>query len=165
MTAPPFRVELLAKHDRSGFDCGVEALNDYFRSRASQDVRRRMSFCYVAVENETQRVAGYYTLAACGVALGDLPAEMARRLPRYPSVPAVRIGRLAVDRRYQGQKLGGVLLYDAIDRTRRSGVAAFAVIVDAKDDKAVAFYEHYGFVRFRDAERTLFLAIGEAMKR
>lgn len=165
MTTAPFRVELLEKHDRSGFDCGVEPLDDYFRSRVGQDMRRRVSFCYVAIENATDRVAGYYTLAACGVALRDLPHEIARKLPRYPSVPAVRIGRLAVDRQYQGRKLGGVLLYDAIDRTCRSGIAAYAVIVDAKDERAAAFYEHHGFTRFRDSERTLFLPIGEALRR
>lgn len=162
---PPFRIELLGQHDRRRFDCGVAALNDYLRTRASQDVRRRVSYCYVAIEEASGRVAGYYTLAACGIALGDLPESVIRRLPRYPTVPAVRIGRLAIDRNFQGRRLGGALLFDAIERTCKSGVAAFAVVVDAKDDRAVAFYEHYGFQRFEALKRTLFLPIGEALKR
>ncbi len=162
---PPFRIELLGSHDRKPFDCGVEALNDYFRAGVSQDVRRRVALCYVAIEEATDRVAGYYTLAAAGVALGDLPQATVKRLPRYPTVPAVRIGRLAVDRAFHGRKLGGVLLFDAIRRTCDSGIAAFAVIVDAKDDKAAAFYKHHGFLPLESSGRTLFLPIGDALKR
>ena len=165
MTPPPFRIELLADHDRADFDCGVDPLNEYFRTRVGQDTRRRVSFCYVAVENVSNRVAGYYTLSATGVALTALPPETTKRLPRYPTIPAVLIGRLAVDRRYQSRKLGGALLFDAIKRTIRSGIAAFAVIVDAKDDMAVAFYERYGFQRFGDLERRLFLPSSDALKR
>ena len=162
---PPFRIELLGQQDRKSFDCGAEALNEYFRTRVSQDVRRRVSLCYVAIEEATNRVAGYYTLAACGIALGDLPEAITKRLPRYPTVPAIRIGRLAIDRDFQGRKLGGVLVFDTIDRTCKSGIAAFAVVVDAKDDRAVAFYEHHGFQRLDEMKRTLFLPIGEALKR
>ena len=165
MTPPPFRIELLADHDRADFDCGADPLNGYFLTRVGQDTRRRVSFCYVAVENASNRVAGYYTLSATGVALTALPAKTTKRLPRYPTIPAVLIGRLAVDRRYQGHKLGGALLFDAIKRTISSGIAAFAVIVDAKDDTAVAFHERYGFQRFRDLERKLFLPISDALKR
>lgn len=162
---PPFRIELLGEHDRQGFDCGVEGLNEYFRIRVSQDVRRRVSLCYVVIEVATNHIAGFYTLAATGVALGDLPEPVTKRLPRYPSVPAVRIGRLAIDRIFQGRKLGGALLFDAIDRTIKSGIAAFAIVVDAQDDRAVAFYEHHGFQRFEDRKKTLFLPIGDVLKR
>jgi ribosomal protein S18 acetylase RimI-like enzyme len=155
----PFRIDLLDQHDRKDFDCGNPALTDYFQLRASQDVRRRIAFCYVAVDLATDRVAGFYTLAACGIMLSDLPATTAKRLPRYPSIPAVRIGRLAVDRRFQGNRLGGALLYDGLSRTAKSGVAAFAVIVDAKDEQAVGFYEHHGFRRLETRQLTLFLPI------
>lgn len=145
MTAP-FRVEVLGPGvTRETFSCGVEALDQYLVRQASQDVRRRVSACYVAVEVTSSRIAGYYTLAAGGVPLNDLPPELTQRLPRYPSVPVARIGRLAVDRAFQGRKLGGALLADAAVRASRSELAAFALVVDAKDEAAAAFYLHHGF--------------------
>ena len=136
-----FRVEVLgAHHVRDSFSCGVEALDSYFARQATQDVRRRASACYVAVETNSGTVAGYYTLAAGGVPITDLPEAMTKRLPRYPSVPVARVGRLAVDRSFHGQKLGGALLADAAIRAARSEVAIFALVVDAKDDVAEAFY-------------------------
>lgn len=164
MSAQPFRLERLAGHDRRDFDCGVESLNRYLQSQAGQDVRRRASTCFLAIEAATERIAGYYTLAATGVALTELPNAASRRLPRYPTIPAVLVGRLAVDTRFQGQKLGGALLFDAIKRTILSEIAVFAVVVDAKDDRAVSFYERYGFLRFNSLERKLFLPIGDALK-
>ena len=108
-----FRVEVLgAGHARDGFSCGAEALDIYFARQATQDVRRRASACYVAVEVGSGKVAGYYTLAAGGVPLTDLSEAMSKRLPRYPSVPVARVGRLAVDQAFHGQKLGGALLAD-----------------------------------------------------
>lgn len=127
-------------------------------------MRRRVSFCYVAVDCVDNRIAGYYTLAAGSVALHGLPAATVRKLPRYPTVPVVRIGRLAVDARDQGRRLGGALLMDAIARTCRAEIAAFAVIVDAKDDRAAEFYEHHGFRRFESAPLMLFLPISDALR-
>ena len=148
MTAA-FRLEVLrANHARDGFSCGIDALDDYFARLVTQDVRRRASSCYVAVEAKTGKVAGYSTLAAGGVPLTDLPEALIKRLPRYPSVPVARIGRLAVDKAFHGKKLGGALLADAAIRAMRSDVAVFALVVDAKDDVAEAFYLHHGFERF-----------------
>lgn len=145
MTAS-FRLEVLgAQHDRARFKCGVAALDGYFRTQATQDARRRASACYVAVQDETNAVAGYYTLAAGSVPLTDLPESLSKRLPRYPSVPVARVGRLAIDQAFQGRKLGAALLADAALRALRSEVAVFALVVDAKDDAAVAFYRHHGF--------------------
>ncbi len=159
MTAA-FRLEVLGpNHARDGFACGVEALDAYFASHATQDVRRRASACYVALEASTGRVAGYYTLAAGGVPLTDLPEALAKRLPRYPSVPVARIGRLAIDKAFQGQKLGGALLADAAMRAVRSEVAVFALVVDAKDDAAEAFYRHHGFDRFGTKARQLIVSL------
>ncbi len=84
------------------------------------------------------------------VPLGELPDDVAKQLPRYPQVPVVHIGRLAVDRKYQGHKLGGSLLADAMARSIESEIAAYAVVVDAKDKNAVAFYEHFGFLPLTD---------------
>jgi ribosomal protein S18 acetylase RimI-like enzyme len=97
------------------------------------------------VDDASGRVAAYYTLAAGSVLLSGLPEDLARRLPRYPSVPIVRLGRLAVDRSFQGCKLGGSLLADAAVRALRSEIGVFALVVDAKDDAAAAFYRHHGF--------------------
>lgn len=165
MKAQPFRIERLADHDRTAFDCGVPALDQYLRTQAGADRRRRVSFCYLAIDNQTDRVAGYYTLSATGVPLTALPRATTKRLPRYPTVPAVLVGRLVVDRRDQGRKLGGVLLVDAIKRTVASGIAAFAIIVDAKDKRAAAFYERFGFQQFADHERRLFLPLSDTLKR
>ena len=159
MTAA-FRLEVLgAGHARDGFACGVEALDAYFTRQASQDVRRRASACFVAVEASTGKVAGYYTLAAGGVPLTDLPVALIKRLPRYPSVPVARVGRLAVDKTFHGKKLGGALLADAAIRAMRSEVAVFALVVDAKDDAAEAFYLHHGFERFGTKVRQLIVSL------
>jgi GNAT superfamily N-acetyltransferase len=155
-----FRLEVLgASHGRDGFACGVEALDVYFRRQVTQDVRRRASACYVAVEAKTDKVAGYYTLAAGGVPLTDLPEALTKRLPRYPSVPVARVGRLAVDKTFQGKKLGGALLADAAIRAMRSEVAVFALVVDAKDDAAEAFYLHHGFERYGAKGRQLIVSL------
>ncbi len=148
MTAP-FIVEPLAPgHDRTEFTCGVDALDRYFRSQAGQDVRRRTTACFVAREIATGTIAGFYTLAAGGILLAEMPAPLARRLPRYPSVPVARLGRLAVALAYHGRKLGGALLWDAVDRATRSEIAVYALVVDAEDEQAESFYRHHGFVAF-----------------
>ena len=148
MTDHPFEIRLLGKEDRSDFCCGSEPLDRYFKTQASQDVRRRVSVCYVALEKATGRIAGFYTLSAADVPVSDLPSDVARRLPRYPSVPAARIGRLAIDQRFQGRRLGGALLLNAAMRALRSEIAVFVLVVDAKDDEAAAFYRHHGFSAF-----------------
>lgn len=160
MTAPFVIAPLDAEHDRSDFDCGVAALDRYLKAQAGQDVRRHIANCFAACPAQARTVTGYYMLSAASIAIGELSDDDARRLPRYPVVPAARIGRLAIDRRYQGQGLGAALLYDAIDRALRSDAAVFAVLVDAKDDKAGAFYMHHGFTPFRSQARTLYLPIG-----
>ena len=159
MTAP-FRVEVLGlAHDRGAFSCGVEALDHYHVRQASQDIRRRVSACYVAVEIASGKIAGYYTLAAGGVPLIDLPEALSKRLPRYPSIPVARIGRLAVDQTFHGKKLGGALLADAAMRATRSEVAVFALVVDAKDDTAEAFYRHHGFQVFGRGTKQLIASL------
>jgi len=160
VTSPQFIVQALNPSDnRAGFSSGVEALDRYFRQQVTQDIRRRVTACYVAIERQTGKIAGYYTLSAVGVPLDHLPEQLARRLPRYPSVPVARLGRLAVDQAYRGRGLGGALLWDAIARSLRSEVAVFALVVDAKDNEAEAFYRHYGFVSFGERSRQLVLPL------
>jgi ribosomal protein S18 acetylase RimI-like enzyme len=146
---------------RQGFCSGVVPLDRYFRERVSQDVRRRITSCFVALSPDG-RIAGFYTLAAASVMLTDLPEPLARKLPRYPTVPAIRMGRLAVDRAARNRGLGAALLADALSRSIDSGVAAFALVVDAKDEAATAFYRYHGFVPLADSPRTLFLPLATA---
>lgn len=160
-----FRVELMGNHDRSQFDCGVDALNNYLQKQARQDIRRRVTACYLLVEIETDNIAGFYTLAAGSVLLDDLPEMRRKKLPRYPTVPVVRMGRLAIDKKFQGRKLGGVILFDAVQRIAISEIGAHAIIVDAKDEVAAAFYRHHGFEAFASNPLLLFLTIGDGLKR
>jgi GNAT superfamily N-acetyltransferase len=155
-----FIVEPLGpSHDRTEFACGVDALDRYFREQAGQDVRRRVTACFVAREIVTDRIAGFYTLAAGGILLAQMPVRLAKRLPRYPAVPVARLGRLAVASACHGRKLGGALLWDAVERATRSEVAVYALVVDAKDQQAESFYLHHGFVPFGDTRRTLILPL------
>jgi ribosomal protein S18 acetylase RimI-like enzyme len=153
-----------AAHDRSGFSCGVSALDRYFRELAMQDIRRRVSNCFVVLDQDGG-IAGYCTLAATSLPLPEISAEHARRLPRYTALPAVLIGRLAVDRAFQGRGIGGAMIVDAISRAVRAEPAIFALIVDAKDAAALAFYEHLGFQQFVSRPVSQYLPIAEAVRR
>jgi GNAT superfamily N-acetyltransferase len=158
-----FAIEPLgAAHDRKAFSCGVAPLDRYLREHATQDIRRRISNCFVALD-AAGAIAGYYTLAATGLPLDALPADQAARLPRYKLLPAVLVGRLAVDQRFRGRRLGSALVIDAVRRTAGADPAAYAVVVDAKDDAAVAFYQHLGFQRFANRPLSLFLPISTAL--
>jgi predicted GNAT family N-acyltransferase len=139
---------LSAHHDRLSFACGVDPLDRYLQSQAGQDARRRVSNCFVVLAPATNVVAGYYTLSVTSVKLTDLSQSYAERLPRYPLVPAARVGRLTIDVRFTGHKLGAALLYDAMDRASLSAPAVFALVVDAKDETAARFYRHFGFLPF-----------------
>ena len=150
MTA--FSVIPLDGRDRSGFACGSIPLDRYFQTQATQDMRRRIAACYIAVERETDVLAGFYTLSAADIPVTDLPPDIVKRLPRYPTLPAARVGRLAVDTRFKRQGLGGALLADAVLRAAASEVAVFAMVVDAKDASAEAFWRHHGFVAYGSAE-------------
>lgn len=162
MSGAAFRVAPLdpAQHRRA-FNSGSEPLDRYFRQQVTQDIRRRVAACFVALTRE-DRIAGYYTLASASVLLAELPEQLCKKLPRYPSVPAVRMGRLAVDLDFKGQGLGGTLLADALARVIRSEIAAYALVVDAKDDTAAAFYRHHGFIETAGEPPTLFLPLASA---
>lgn len=138
MSQAPFRAAPLdTTHDRSVFKSGAGPLDRYFHQQVSQDIRRRVTACFVALDvAQSPRIAGFCTLASSSVLLADLPPETGKKLPRYPSVPAVRMGRLAVDENFKGQGLGSALLVDAL---ARAGIAALALVVDAKDDAAARF--------------------------
>ena len=145
------------RFDRQGFDCGNEALNRYLKQQLSQDVKRRLAVAYVLVEAD--KVIGFYTLSASAVDVSDLTDLMVKKLPKYPLMPVSLIGRLAVDKTYQGQGLGDLLLMDALYRCKVSAeqVASLAVVVDAIDVKAEAFYQSYGFEILKNGQLLLFM--------
>lgn len=161
----PFRVEpLAAEHDRVAFSCGEPALDVYFRTQVTQDVRRHITNCFIAIDVATEIVAGFYTLSAASIPVRGLPPGLTKRLPRYPVLPAVRIGRLAVATQFRGRKLGAALLADAAERALGAAPASFTLLVDAKNDVAVAFYEHHGFVRLASQPQSLFLPLATIAK-
>jgi GNAT superfamily N-acetyltransferase len=110
---------------------------------------------------EDGSLAGYYTLSSTAVKLPELPQTLARKLPRYPLVPATLLGRLAIDRRHRGKGYGRFLLADALYRALRSEIASFAVIVEAKDENAKQFYLRESFIPFPDQPRKLFRSMAD----
>jgi GNAT superfamily N-acetyltransferase len=164
-TALALRVEPLSdRHDRAGFASGVEPLDRYLREQAGQDARRRIASCFVLVAGNDPAPIGFYTLAATSVALAELPEALAKRLPRYPVVPATLMGRLAVDAARHGQGHGELLLFDAFARALRNEIASYAFVVDAKDDKAAQFYARYRFIPVVAGGRRLFVPMAEIAK-
>ncbi len=161
-----FSIETLASsHDRKSFSCGVSALDRYLHQLAGQDARRRFANCFVAIERTSGTIAGFYTLSAASVPTAELPAEVTSRLPHYASFPAALIGRLAVDHRFRGQRVGAILLLDAADRAIDSAPAVFALLVDANDEAAASFYRHFEFLPLRNKPMTFFLPISSLERR
>lgn len=161
-----FIVEPLAKHHkRTGFSCGIDPLDRYLKTQASQDAKRGVAapFAVVTLDND---VIGYYTLSAFSIELAVLPPAQAKKLPKYPTVPATLLGRLAVDQNHRGLGVGELLLMDALSRSYRatSEIASYAVVVDAKNDAAIAFYHRYDFIQFPDRPNRLFLPMNVIAK-
>jgi GNAT superfamily N-acetyltransferase len=151
------KIEALASHhDRDSFTCGVDSLDRYLRTQASKDVRRKANGVFILVEPDKPYVVlGYYTLCATGVAPGHVPATARKHIPRYPLVSATLVGRLAVSEARQGERLGAMLLADAVQRACASAatVGSSMLVVDAISERAAAFYEGNGFARLPDSLR------------
>ena len=150
-----------SKHDRTGFQCGVEALDRYFKNQARQDIRRRISRVFVATKPDNPKVViGYYRLSTLSIELNQLPERLARKLPKHP-VPTALIGRLAVSNPAQRRGVGKMLLADAIKRTLAVSdqVVIYAMVVDAINENAIGFYEQFGFTRLSDDSPRLFLPL------
>jgi predicted GNAT family N-acyltransferase len=155
-----FIVEPLGKqHNKSDFSCGVDALDVYLKNQAGQDAKKKVAAPFVLMDTHHKKLVGYYTLSMNSVLTRDLPEEISRKLPRYNALPSVLMGRLAVDQSYKGQKLGAFLLVDALKRAYEisESIAATFFIVDAKDDAAKTFYEHFGFSSLEDDRLRLYL--------
>jgi GNAT superfamily N-acetyltransferase len=149
------------EHDRAGFECGEPALDEYLARYARQNQETGVARTYVAVSDaEPSRVLGYYSLSVGAIDKANLPPEAARRLPKFP-LPIARLARLAVDRRAQGKGLGEGLLLDALARCLRVAdeVGIHAVLIDAKHERARAFYARYEFESLPDQPLTLWLPL------
>lgn len=153
------RLALQHRQARAAFSCGVESLDIYLQRYAAQDQERHATACWVLYHPDSAAIAGYYTLSMSQIDLSALQPEHTRRLPRYPYLPAALLGRLAVDSRYRGRGIGEFLLTDAIKRVLGNELRPLALTVDALDERAVAFYEHFGFHRFADAAQRLYLPL------
>jgi GNAT superfamily N-acetyltransferase len=157
-----WRIERLGRgHVREGFDCGKPSLNDFLRALVGQYEKRSLGRTSIAHKEGDGRVLGYYTLASGAIEAQSLPAGLARKLPRH-AVPVVLLARLAVDRSVHGRGLGGLLLRDALTRALdlSEQIGIHAVVVDALDDEAKAFYERFGFLPLTDDVMRLFLPLG-----
>lgn len=159
-------IEPISKaHDRGHFDCGETSLNEYLKRYARQNAEMGISKTYVAVRPPSTRVAGFYSISTGSIEFDELPPEAARRLPKYP-VPTAHLARLAVAKAEQGLGLGGVLLYDALERTARVAdqIGIFAVTVDALHARARSFYLRYGFEPLRGDDLHLYLLLDTVRK-
>jgi predicted GNAT family N-acyltransferase len=164
-TNPSYSFEPLSDHDRGSFSCGVPELDDYLRHQASQDAKRKVAAPFVTVD-DNRKILGYYTLSAYGVRLDELPPEIAKKLPKYPLIPATLLGRLAVSREHRGQKLGALLLMDALHRSWKNStqVASLGVVAEAIDEAARHFYLHHEFIALAEHPRKLFIAMKTIQK-
>ncbi|MFT4154710.1 GNAT family N-acetyltransferase [Parafilimonas sp.] len=143
-------VALNTSHNKAGFLCGKQLLDDYLHKQAKQDVKRKLSACFVLADKDEITVKGYYTLSGASVARDLLPENIIKKLPpSYMDLPATLLGRLAVDNRYKKQGLGELLLIDALKRSYDisvNSIGSMAVITDPIDEAAVSFYKKYGFI-------------------
>lgn len=154
-------IELLDnKHNRNEFDCGNELLNNYLKNQAGQDIKRKLSACFVLAEKETNNIQGYYTLSNNSIPLSSFPEQIQKKLPKsYVSIPTTLLGRLAIDKNSQGKGLGKILLIDAFKRSYEISkeIGSFAVVVDPIDREAELFYEKFDFIKLPDSGK-MFIA-------
>lgn len=155
-----------ASHNRKMFSCGDLALDRYICNQASQDIKKHIAAVFVLTEKQSLDVIGYYTLSAVTVTAVELPQSIIKKLPKYNLLPATLLGRLAVDKQCQRRGLGELLVANAIRRSINSSkeIASMAIIVDAKNEVAVAFYEHYGFIRLTPQQKKLYLSMETALQ-
>jgi len=153
---------LKADHQRKSFDCGEPSLNTYLQRYARQNIKNRINRVFIASPVDAEKsIVGYYTLSAGSISADDLPLAQKHRLPNYP-VPVALLGRLAVDKQYQGQCLGSVLLADAIQRVEQASevLAVYAIVVEALNPSVAEFYQAFGCISFADKPLKLFLPLG-----
>jgi len=156
-----YLTELLSsEHVKDQFDCGQPLLSQYLQKQAKQDVKRQIAACFVIV-NDSMVVKGYYTLSNASIEKRLLPADVSKKLPpSYDNLPVTLLGRLARDVKYNGERLGELLLLDALKRSYEASliIGSMAVVVDPIDESARNFYLKYGFIDLPDSGK-MFLAM------
>lgn len=156
---PLYRLEPLAKHhDREVFNCGIDSLDLYLKTQASQDMRRKANAVFVLVPKDTPSlIVGYFTLCATGLAPGAIPEAARKHIPRYPMVSATLLGRLAVSKEFQGQSLGSILLAKALEKAYENAaqVGSSMMVTDAINERAAKFYAAHGFIQLADSMRLI----------
>ncbi len=141
-------------HRKNEFSCGKEMLDNYLYRQAKQDIKRKLSACFVINDQETNLLKGYYTLANNSIPQETIPKQVQKKLPKsYSSIPTTLLGRLAIDNRFQGKGIGKLLLIDALKRSYEisKSIGSFAVVVDPLDEDAENFYGKYGFIKLPDS--------------
>jgi len=163
--APLYSVEALGTHERLSFSCGIPELDHYLHVQAGQDAKRKVAAPFVLVD-PNRNVAGYYTLSAYAIRSSELPPETARKLPKYPLIPATLLGRFAVSAAHQGQKLGRILLMDALFRSWKNTaeVASVGVVAEAYNEAVRDFYLHHEFIPLLEHPRKLFISMSTIEK-
>ena len=155
-------IELLGKkHNRVDFDCGKELLNNYLKKQAGQDLKRKLAVCFVLTDHHSVSIQGYYTLSNNSIPLSQFPEHIQKKFPAaYHSIPATLLGRLAIDKKFQGQGIGKILLIDALKRSYEISkeIGSFAVVVDPIDEEAERFYDKYDFIKLPDSKK-MFIAL------
>jgi len=152
---------LNTNHQRKSFDCGESSLNTYLQQFARQNIKHRINRVFIASPVDSEKsIVGYYTLSAGSIGVEDLPPMHKRRLPHYP-VPVALLGRLAIALPYQGQRLGSILLADAVQRVEQASevMAVYAIVVDALNPSVAEFYQQFGFIPFDGQALKLFLPL------
>lgn len=143
------------------FDCGIKELTQYFKQFAYPNDKKNIGKTFVAISlSDPSQPLGYYTVSMAQILFSELPDDLKKGLPKYP-IPAMRIGKLAIDVQYQKQGIGSLLLHDALHRAIRisSEIAIYCVLVDALNDKAKTFYLKFGFIPFPSIPLTLVLPL------
>jgi len=161
-----YQIEVLdvAKHRRMEFQCESPELTEFLKTRARKEMLARASACFVLVPlNDPGKIAGFYTLSATTILLSAIPSELAKPFPRYPTLPATLLGRLARDLSFRGSGLGDYLITDALRKAIQNTVVigSVAVVTDPKDEKAASFYTQYGFRTCGGTWRRLMLPMTE----
>ena len=157
------KIELFdsAKHCRTDFCCGQSSLDNYIRKQASQDIKRKVSTVFVLVDDIDSKfnILGYYTLSAYTVEIENLDQSFAKKLPKYPQLPATLLGRLAIDNQQKGKGFGEIILFDALKKAIAVSrqIASLAVVAEALDENAANFYVKYGFQKFTQNHMRLYL--------